>query len=58
MSLAALDLPLKILAWADGDETKVTYVAPEALAVRYHLAPELQARLSGIDDLVSAPVSN
>ncbi|HUZ42333.1 MAG TPA: DUF302 domain-containing protein [Acidimicrobiales bacterium] len=56
--LAALDLPLKILVWADGDETKVTYVAPEALAVRYHLAPDLQGRLAGIHDLVNALVSN
>src|ERR1700686_5840838 len=26
--LAALDLPLKVLVWADGDETKVAYTAP------------------------------
>ena len=26
--LAALDLPLKILVWADGDQTKLTYAPP------------------------------
>jgi uncharacterized protein (DUF302 family) len=29
--LAALDLPLKVLVWDDGGQTKVTYTAPEAL---------------------------
>ena len=35
--LAALDLPLKVLIWADGDQTKVSYYAPAALAGRHHL---------------------
>src|ERR1700761_7159716 len=30
--LAALDLPLKILIWADGPRTNVTYYSPAALA--------------------------
>src|ERR1700719_3526705 len=47
--LAALDLPLKVLVWADGHQTKVTYAAPAALATRYGLGDELAARLSGID---------
>ena len=41
--LAALDLPLKVLVWADGDQTKVTYTAPAALAARYGLSDELVA---------------
>jgi uncharacterized protein (DUF302 family) len=28
--LAALDLPLKVLIWSDGDQTKVSYTAPSA----------------------------
>jgi len=40
--LAALDLPLKVLVWADGDETKVAYTAPAALAARYQLTDELR----------------
>jgi uncharacterized protein (DUF302 family) len=49
--LAALDLPLKALIWADGTQTKVSYTAPQALADRYGLGDELAARLAGIDVL-------
>jgi uncharacterized protein (DUF302 family) len=49
--LAALDLPLKVLVWADGQQTNVSYVAPSELAARYGLGDELAARLAGIDRL-------
>jgi uncharacterized protein (DUF302 family) len=52
--LAALDLPLKVLIWDDGGETKVSYYAPDALAGRFELAPELAAKLAGIDPLTDA----
>jgi uncharacterized protein (DUF302 family) len=52
--LAALDLPLKVLVWADGDQTRVSYMAPAALADRYHLSDELAARLAGIEVLTDA----
>jgi uncharacterized protein (DUF302 family) len=52
--LAALDLPLKVLVWADGDQTKVSYTAPRALAARYGLSDELAGRLAGIDALTDA----
>jgi uncharacterized protein (DUF302 family) len=52
--LAALDLPLKVLVWADGDQTKISYTAPAALAARYDLGDDLAARLAGIDALTSA----
>jgi uncharacterized protein (DUF302 family) len=55
--LAALDLPLKALIWDDEGQTKVTYTAPEALAARYGLAPELTARLTGIGPLTDALVT-
>jgi uncharacterized protein (DUF302 family) len=55
--LAALDLPLKILIWADGDETKVTYTSPDELATRYDLAADLSARLAGIDAITDALVA-
>jgi uncharacterized protein (DUF302 family) len=55
--LAALDLPLKVLVWADGSQTKVSYTAPNALTARYGLTPELAARLSGIDALTDAVVA-
>ena len=56
--LAALDLPLKVLVWDDGGQTKVTYTAPEALAARYGLSAELAARLAGIGPLTDALVAS
>jgi uncharacterized protein (DUF302 family) len=55
--LAALDLPLKVLVWADGDQTKVSYYSPAALAARYELEAGLAARLAGIDPLTDALVA-
>lgn len=55
--LAALDLPLKVLVWVDADQTKVSYLAPSALAERYTLVPDLAHNLSGIDLLTDALVS-
>jgi uncharacterized protein (DUF302 family) len=52
--LAALDLPLKVLVWADGAETKISYTAPSELAARYQLSDELASRLAGIDALTDA----
>jgi uncharacterized protein (DUF302 family) len=52
--LVALDLPLKVLIWSDGDQTKVSYTKPAALAARYGLAGELAARLAGIDAVTDA----
>jgi uncharacterized protein (DUF302 family) len=56
--LAALDLPLKVLVWADGDQTKVSYTAPGALAARYGLSDELAGRLAGIDALTDALIKS
>ena len=55
--LAALDLPLKVLVWADGDQTTVSYVAPGALAARYGLKAELAQNLAGINGLTDALVA-
>jgi uncharacterized protein (DUF302 family) len=55
--LAALDLPLKVLVWADGQETNVSYTAPSALAARYGLDNELAARLAGIDVVTDAALA-
>ncbi len=54
--LAALDLPLKILVWADGDQTKLSYTAPAELARHYDLSDDLAARLAGIDALTDAAI--
>lgn len=55
--LAALDLPLKVLVWADGNETNVSYVAPSTLARRYELPTDLATNLAGIDFLTDALVA-
>jgi uncharacterized protein (DUF302 family) len=55
--LAALDLPLKILIWADGSRTNVTYYSPAAITARYGLSAELAANLAGIDPLTDALVA-
>ena len=55
--LAALDLPLKILIWDDGGQTKVSYTSPAELARRYELPDDLAANLAAIDALTTALVS-
>jgi len=54
--LAALDLPLKVLVFADGEQTRLAYAAPDELARRYGLSDELSARLAGIDAITDAVV--
>lgn len=56
--LAALDLPLKVLIWADDGQTKVSYYGPAALAARYGLSADLAARLAGIDPLTDALITH
>ena len=57
--LAALDLPLKVLVWAEADQgTQVSYVDPSVLAARYGLTPELAAAFAGIHALTDALVAD
>ena len=56
--VAALDLPLKVLVWDDGGQTKLTYTAPAALAARYGLSDDLSAGLAAIDPLTDAVVAD
>lgn len=55
--VAALDLPLKVLIYDDGGQTRLVYTAPSALAARYGLPEQLAARLAGIDAVTDAAVS-
>ena len=55
--LAALDLPLKVLIWADGEQTRVSYTAPHTFVERYGLDEALAARLAGIDELTDTLVA-
>jgi uncharacterized protein (DUF302 family) len=54
--LAALDLPLKVLIWADGEQTKLSYTPPAVLARRYELSDDLTARLHAIDAVTDAAI--
>ena len=55
--LSALDLPLKVLIWADDGQTKVSYYGPAALAARYGLSADLEAKLAAIDPLTAALIA-
>ena len=56
--LAAIDLPLKVLVWADSDgATWVSFNSPAYLAGRHHLTADLRAPLEGIGPIVDATVS-
>ncbi len=56
--LAALDLPLKVLIWADEGQTKISYYAPAALAASHHLTADLAASLAGVNALTDALVAS
>jgi uncharacterized protein (DUF302 family) len=57
--LAALDLPLKVLVWAEpGGATNVSYTAQTTLAARYGLTPESAAALAVVDGLTDALVAD
>jgi uncharacterized protein (DUF302 family) len=55
--MAALDLPLKVLIWDDGGQTKVSYYAPAEIAARHGLGPGLEKNLAAIDALTDAVVA-
>jgi uncharacterized protein (DUF302 family) len=57
--LSALDLPLKVLVWAEpGAATNVSYTPPATLAARYGLTPESAAALAVVDGLTDALVAD
>ncbi len=52
---SAIDLPLKVLVWEDGDGTTwVTTNSPEFLGARHGLGPEAAAVLGAADSLAAA----
>jgi uncharacterized protein (DUF302 family) len=56
--LAALDLPLKLLVWEDGDAAVwVSYNSPAYLAGRHHLREDLRARFEPIDAISDAVIA-
>ena len=55
--LAALDLPLKVLVWSDGDDTKLGYAATSELGCRFGVDAVLSDRLTGIEGLTDDVIS-
>ena len=56
--LAALDLPLKVLVWADEGQTKVSYYARRRSPPATISVPDLARNLAGIDALTDALVGS
>jgi uncharacterized protein (DUF302 family) len=57
--LAALDLPLKVLVWADAKaDVWVSYNSPAYLAERHHLTDDLRGRLDAIDAITDLLVES
>jgi uncharacterized protein (DUF302 family) len=54
--LAALELPLRVVVWEDGYQTKVSYPSPAEVARRYGLEGDLAAALDSIDAVITAVV--
>jgi uncharacterized protein (DUF302 family) len=53
--LTALDLPLRVLVWEDGNgAVSVSYNAPMFLAERYHLQDALRAPFDAVESIVDA----
>ena len=54
--LAALDLPMRVVVWQDGHQTRVSYPAPAAVARRHGLHGDLAKSLATVDALTSAVI--
>ena len=53
--LAALDMPLKILVWEDGNgAVSVSYNSPEFLSERHHLEGALRAPFNAVESIVDS----
>ena len=53
--LAGLDIPLKVLVWADGNgAASVSYNSPGFLAERHHLEGQLRAPFDAVESIVEA----
>ena len=53
--LAALDIPLKVLVWDDGNgAVSVSYNSPEFLSERHHLQGALRAPFDAVESIVAA----
>jgi uncharacterized protein (DUF302 family) len=52
---AGLDLPLKVLVWADGNgAVSVSFNSPQFLAARHHIEGALRAPFDAVESIVEA----
>jgi uncharacterized protein (DUF302 family) len=54
--LAALDVPFRVVVWADGYQTLLSYNAPTAVARRHGLDGHLADVLAGVDAVTNAVI--
>jgi uncharacterized protein (DUF302 family) len=54
--LAALDLPLRVVIWEDGYETKIGYTTPNGLATRDRSSGEVVAWLSAMEAVIQSVI--
>lgn len=54
---AALDVPLRVMVWAQGGQTRISYYTPTAIAARHHLSTGQARRLTTIDTLTDAVIT-
>jgi uncharacterized protein (DUF302 family) len=55
--LSALDLPLKVLIWDDGGQTKVSYYDPQLIMERHGVPARLAPNLGAINALTDALIA-
>ena len=54
--LAALELPLRLIVWEDGYQTKISYPSPAEVTRRYGMDDDLAAALASIDQVISTVI--
>ena len=54
---AALDVPRRVMIWAQGGETRISYYAPTAIATRHGLSTGQARRLATADTLTDAVIT-
>ena len=55
--LAALDVPLRVMIWAQGAQTRISYYSPNAIAARHQLSVGQARRLTTVDTLTDAVIT-
>ncbi|HEX4253924.1 MAG TPA: DUF302 domain-containing protein, partial [Streptosporangiaceae bacterium] len=55
--LAALDVPLRVMIWAQGGQTRISYYTPSAIAARHQLSAGQARRLTTVDTLTDMVIT-